>query len=79
MGLDISSARDVRSGFLAQSFYFFPKTDKTHRQEWPVTTASPCALLCNLLALWGQVNRVPKGEQEAVCPVCHLSLQVSES
>lgn len=79
MGLDISSARDVRSGFLAQSFYFFPKTDKTHRQEWPVTRHLPVPGTGLLPALWGQVNRVPKVNKRAVCPVCHLSLQVSES
>lgn len=43
-------------------------------------TVSPIVPGTGLLpALWGQVNTVPKENKRAVCPLCHLSLKVSES
>ena len=80
MGLDISSARDGRSGFLAQSLLFLPPNRQNPQAGVARDTASPFVPGTGLLpALWGQVNRVPKKNKRAVCPVCHLTLQVSES
>lgn len=66
--------------FLGPVLLFLPQNRQNPQAGVARDTASPSVPGTGLLpALWGQVSRVPKVNKRAVCPVCHLSLQVSES